>query len=223
MEKSRIEWKNHFIELIVVFIGITLAFMLNSWREESKSHKLESQYISSFYDEIVYDGARLDTIINANNNKINKFSSVINQLKTGDLSLDTCLVVAGEMAQINLFIPKTNTYETIKNSGNFNIINDYELRSKLIEYYESFEGKKLTEEYYKMYINNFIIPFLFENLDLVNSAIIAEKDFNNHKFNNLIVGYYQLLVQVVNSYEKISELNRELKLIISDEFKSPGK
>ena len=36
MEKNEVDWKNYSIELIVVFIGITLAFMLNNWREDAK-------------------------------------------------------------------------------------------------------------------------------------------------------------------------------------------
>ena len=40
MEKNEVDWKNHSIELIAVFFGITLAFMLNNWREDAKDVSL---------------------------------------------------------------------------------------------------------------------------------------------------------------------------------------
>ena len=34
MESGKINWKNQAVELFVVFIGISLAFALNNWRED---------------------------------------------------------------------------------------------------------------------------------------------------------------------------------------------
>jgi hypothetical protein len=219
MKSNKVEWKNHLIELIVVFIGITLAFMLNNWREHTKNSRIESQYLSSFYDEIIYSNAKLDTIINTNKVKIRYLTNTIALLKNDDLPADSIMAVIAQMAQISLFIPKTNTYESIKNSGNFNIIENYEIRSKIIEYYESFEGKKLVEEYYKMYINNYIIPYFFENVDILNSKIMNTNLIASYRLNNLIVGYYQLLDQVVDTYENIYSLNKLLILALENEHK----
>jgi len=217
MKRNNVEWRNHLIELIVVFIGITLAFMLNSWRENAKNNQIEGQYLSSFHKEIAYSNAKLDTILKKNKVKIRYLTNAIELLKSDKLPSDSIMVVIAQMAQISLFIPKTNTYESIKNSGNFNIIENYEIRSKIIEYYESFEGKKLVEEYYKLYINNYIIPYFFENIDILNSKIMNKKGIESYRLNNLIVGYYQLLVQVVDTYENIYKLNKHLILAFENE------
>jgi len=39
----------------------------------------------------------------------------------------------------------------------------------------------------------------------------------NFKINNLIMGYYQLLVQVVDTYEDIFEMNKSLILLLEAE------
>jgi len=132
MEKTKINWLNHIIELVVVFIGITLAFMLNNWREDTKNNQIEKQYLNSFYDEIVYANAKLDTIIKNNKTKIEYLNNSIELLKNNNLPEDSMMLVISHMVQISIFIPKTNTYESIKNSGNFNIIENYEIRSKII-------------------------------------------------------------------------------------------
>lgn len=213
MKRKNIDWTNHFIELIVVFIGITLAFMLNNWRESYKNQQLEKKYLIGFHDDIVHDYTQLDTIINANERKLCRANQVIKILKNGNLQTDSAMVFIGDMVQIHLFFPKVNTYESIKNSGNLNIITDYKLKETLIKYYQSFEGKKLQEDYYKLYINEYVIPFVYENMDFLNQEIINKKSINNYEFNNLILGYYQLLVQLIDNYKNIYEMNKELKLI----------
>jgi hypothetical protein len=204
----------------VVFIGITLAFMLNNWREHTKDKKLESQYLSSFYEEIVFANTKLDTIINTNKEKMTYLARMIESLQKDILPVDSTMAVIAQMAQISLFIPKVNTYESIKNSGNFNLIEDYDIRSKLIEYYESFEGKKLVEDYYKMYINNYLIPYFFEHVDILNARIINKKEIESFKLNNLIIGYYQLLAQMVDNYKNIHQLNKHLIAVLEKEHLS---
>lgn len=43
----KINWKNHFIELLVVIIGISIAFSLNNWKESSKDKKPEKRYLQN--------------------------------------------------------------------------------------------------------------------------------------------------------------------------------
>ncbi len=61
--KNKIDWRNHFIELMVVFIGITSAFTLNSWQETRKNAGLEQTYISSLAKDIKSDIAQLEWLI----------------------------------------------------------------------------------------------------------------------------------------------------------------
>lgn len=216
MEAVNINWKNHVVELFVVFIGITLAFTLNNWRENSKDRELEQQYIKSFYDEIDYTTSRLDSVIIHNKVKKERLKKMIPLMESENMPIDSAIVAISLMAEINMFIGKTNTYESIKNSGNFNIIQNFKVRSKIIEYYESYKGKDLVESYYKMYIDNYSIPFIIENLNLVNGKIVNPKSFKGHEINNLIIGYYQLLVQVINNYEDLAALNKTVKELIEN-------
>jgi len=217
MMKSKINWLNHIIELVVVFFGISLAFMLNNWREDAKNNQLENQYLDSFYDEIVYSNTKLDTNIKRNKAKIEYLKKSIELIQQDNLPEDSTLVVISHMVQISLFIPKTITYESIKNSGNLNIIENYEIRTKIIGFYESLKGIALVEEYYKLYINDYIIPYFFDNVDILNSKIVNKKGIEIFKINNLIMGYYQLLAQVVDTYEDIYEMNKSLISMLETE------
>jgi len=215
MKNKKIDWSNHLIELIVVFIGITLAFMLNNWRADYTDRQMADKYITSFRDDIASDHARLDSIINSNENKLGRISKFITSLKNKNSTIDDAERIMGDLAEINPFFPKINTYESIKNSGNLNILTNYEIKEKLIQYYQSLEEKKLVEEVNMLYINNYIIPFIHQNADFLNQRIINKHVLKNHRFTNLIIGYYQLLIQQVDTYKSIYEVNEELELMLA--------
>jgi len=208
MKNKKIDWPGHLIELIVVFIGITLAFMLNNWRESYSDRLMAEKYINSFRNDIAYDHTQLDTIIISNENKLQRINDFINSLKNKKATLEGAEQMLGDMAEINPFYPKISTYESIKNSGNLNILTDYDIREKLIEYYQSLEEKKLVEEINMLFINNYILPFVYKNVDFLNQRIINRNFLTDHNFSNLVYGYYQLLSQLIENYKKINDLNQ---------------
>ena len=218
MKNQKIEWMNHFIELIVVFIGITLAFMLNNWREDYKSQRMEVQYMNSFYNEISESGNKLDSILVDNQEKSQRLAAALKQMQADNFPLDSAINVVADLARISIFIPRTNTYESIRNSGNLNLISDYQTRLKIIAYYESFSGKALVEEYYRNYIDDYFIPFFLENVDLVSGEIVNIEFFKTVRFRNLISGYYQLHSQLVDKYEDIQKINTELLDLIKSSY-----
>ena len=220
MQKDKISWVNHFIELIVVFIGITLAFMLNNWREDYKSQRMEAQYMNSFYNEISESGNKLDSILVDNQEKSQRLATALKQMQADNFPIDSAINVVADLARISLFIPRINTYESIRNSGNLNLISDYQTRLKIIAYYESFSGKALIEEYYRNYIDDYFIPFFLENVDLISGEIINKNSLNSVRFRNMISGYYQLHGQLVENYEEIQKLNIELRTAIENSYAS---
>lgn len=211
MSNDRISWKNHLIELLVVFIGISTAFMLNNWREDQKDRARERQYLQSFYEEVESDGARLDTIILRNEEKLAIITHTIALLRAGDVEDDSLLAAVSQMVQIHLFIPKTNVYETAKFSGSFSLIENAALRTQLIGYYEKYEGKELVEEYFRMYIDQYMLPFLFDHIDMVEGTLVNKGTIHPWKVKNLIAGYHQLMTQLIDFYRELAADNEALR------------
>jgi hypothetical protein len=211
---NKIDWRNHIIELIVVFIGITLAFMLNNWRENNTNQVLAEKYMTSFRDDIAYDQTHLDSIISSNEIKLKRVKTFIRSLKNKETSIKDAEEVIGIMAELNPFIPKVNTYESIKNSGNLNLISEFDIRKKLIQYYQSFEEKKLLEQINMQYLHDYIIPFIHQHVDFLHQKMISQSILKNHHFSNLVLGYYQMLIQLIDNYKGIYQLNKELELLM---------
>ena len=217
MKKNRkkIDWTNHIIELSVVFIGISLAFALDNWREELNDRELEEQYTGSFFKDISDDATNLAEIIKISEQKEERVKSFINLLKHKKVTQDSALVIISDIMTKTPFSPKLSTYESIKSSGNLNIISDFKLKHEIIGYYQTLIDKNMKEDVYNNYIDDYAVPYVYENLDFLNQKLINKKVLREKKFHNLILGYYALLVQNLETYKTIYEKTGVLKDRIS--------
>ena len=81
---TNINWKNHLVELLVVFIGLTAAFGLNNWRDKIADAELEKRYLESIEIDLESDMTQLDQLIKVvekNLSAIQKLDSLIENNK----------------------------------------------------------------------------------------------------------------------------------------------
>ncbi len=210
--KSKIDWVNHLIELIVVIIGITIAFMLNNWREDFKNHQLERKYLNSFLDDLRSDASDLDTTIQFNEKKLQRLQRFLKeQIRSNRLDPDSAEQILFEMLTNYLPVFKQNTYESVKNSGNFNLISDYSLKEAIVSYYTRLKELHVLEEFFNNYLNNYVLNFAFQNADLFQRKILSPRVVKDHRFRNLVTGYFAFLKQVLDRHQEIVQYNRELQ------------
>ena len=207
---ERINWRNYFIELIVVFIGITAAFILNNWREDYKSHELESKYLDSIKNDVIQDSINVNEILKLNEEKEVKFKKYITSTAKGISSIDSAVILFQDILKISEFYPQSNTYESIKYSGNLNLISSYNLREEITNYYESFTGIKSQQEITVKFIDDYAIKFVFKDVNILRWQIINKKNIDFNHVNNIIVGYYALLEQNIKFEKEIVIRNKEL-------------
>ncbi|KAA0226677.1 hypothetical protein KJ068_04785 [bacterium] len=214
--RYKIPWLNHFIELVVVFIGITAAFALNSWWENHKQVQAERMYLSDFSQDLLSDAESLHAIIPANEAKLNRVGRFLWQdLQNNQWPVDSAAAILVETLSAQTFAPKNSTYESIKNSGNLGLLSDYRLRKELIAYYEIFSEVALKERVYFEWLNAFILPFINANMDVLKREIKTEPAIRNHVFKNLIAGYYVFLQQNLDMYKTVQTMNDSLKTRLS--------
>ncbi len=105
--------------------------------------------------------------------------------------------------------------ENILASGEFEMIQNITLREKLISTYNYYDTAIILEEILNSYINEYIIPFFFENVRFSDFSSINSNFIENPMFENIVFGFDVLLQQEINGYqealEKIQELNTELE------------
>ena len=204
-----ISWLDHFVNLIVVVTGITVAFALGNWNEEQKVKALQDTYIESMIGDINVDIAHLDSLIKDEETNLDIYKRIL-QANKKPLSNDSAQIAISKVAQLNSFSSRNITYESIKSSGKFELL-DLKLRIDIIEFYHSgYEQIEQIEAYYKMNFDNQIIPFLiheaFAGQEGLNADVISST-----KFRTILGLHINFLIQKIDAYKEGHRLAEKLK------------
>jgi hypothetical protein len=213
-KKSKITWTYYIIELAVVFIGVTAGFILNNWREDAAEIKMERKYLESFHSEVLLDKDNLDSLILHSQLKIDNLLNIIKQTEVINKPLTEELAqkIVMEIMYIEWLSPANDTYEDIINSGNLNIVSDYNLKEKISSYYTFLNEVSNVEQFYREHMNNYGFPILYKNYHLLRREFINAESYKSLEFTNMYLGVVALLQQNNEKYKEALEKNEELQI-----------
>jgi len=211
-QKHKAGWLKLFLELIVVFIGVSAGFLFDNYREDLSNRKLENKYLESFYNNVLADSAEIRTMIQDDGNNIDISRRTVASMQQGTLTNDSAVAVFSVMATYNNLNLEDATYESVVNSGNLGLIRDFGIREKIVYYYRSYDDLRYVEKVYYDYINNYILPYVTRSLDFITGDFVKEFSVDDIEFRNITGGYYVLSTQKMDLLHKLDSLNNDLKL-----------
>ena len=194
----------------MVFISISLAFIVNQCRDDYQSARLEGKYLQSFREDVGGDLTTLDSMIVQNERHLENLQTLIRMIKARDFSDKTLFENAIALIGISRFFPNQRTYQSIIGSGNFGVISDYRLKQQISKYYQELGSRELIEGVYQLHLNEYVLPFFYRNVDLLEGKIIKLEALKTPAFRNLVAGSFTLLDQNTRYYRKLRELAGEL-------------
>ena len=183
---KKINWQYTFGEILIVIIGITIAFSMNKCADDKKNNELKIQYLKSLKNDIEFDKEQLNSNIEALNSKLKDAELILPYLNSD--SINKMHIVGKVFNIINLshFTPKDVSYQTLINSGDFRLINDFELKTAIETHYSEydemlksyFRQENIVKEYIGKYLINHAdydkLPkgkFPFENEKLLKNIV----------------------------------------------------
>ena len=110
------------------------------------------------------------------------------------------------------FSEQITTYENILNSGNLNLIKDYDLKQKIVEYHRDIENFQLLETYFHDYFSETFMPFLMINYDLFSQKLTISNTHNSILFKNIFGTHFSLTQQRHEGYKGL--LDESMKIIV---------
>ena len=204
----KIDWRSKFIDLLIVIIGITIAFKLNNWNESIKSDTAGKEYIESFYNENKENRENLVAAIEyseTNKRDMDTLKAIMLSKNYSDKRIKT--LIASMMGIAN-YTPSTITMQNISSSGEFDLIKDIELRRNLISTYNAYKTTTTLETIASNYINQYVTPYFFKNIRFSDFSSIQSDFTKDPVFENIVFGYDLLLNQLIGGYKKnLKELN----------------
>ncbi|WP_323788305.1 DUF6090 family protein [Psychroserpens sp.] len=167
-----------FGEILIVIIGISIAFSMNKCAENSKNETQKQQYISNLKEDIQTDKLQLESNLVKINEKIELCGSLIPILGSDDPQKAAKLRGVFAVANLTNFTPEDYTHQTLVNSGDLKLMNDFKLKSDILKHYSVY--KEIQKAYERQeiinkdYLGNY---FIYQtNYDLMREGKSPFKD-----------------------------------------------
>ena len=217
--KLDIDWKSKLIDLLIVIIGITIAFQLNNLNEYNKSNAQDRVYLRSFYEENRDNESNLSRALEfaiKTKNDIDTLKQILLSKNYEDYRIKN---LSASMMALSDFHPSLVTMESITESGEFKLISDLEYREKLIDTYNSYQTTTQLESILSDYVNQYVTPFFFRNIRFSDFTSLHNNFIENPEFENIVIGYDALLTQKLKGYEENLEKLKGLNQLLTTAIK----
>lgn len=129
-------------EILLVMIGILLAFEVNNWSDTRKERVLEQSYYCKINEDLIQDMIQMEKMILENNERIRQCNLLLHLLQQPGVSPVVILnAMVGSISKTTFtFKANTSAFEDLKSSGNLRILKDLAIKDSLTQYYATLLG-----------------------------------------------------------------------------------
>ena len=187
--RSRFRWgelfTNKFFDLIIVILGITIAFQLNNVKLDQDQKTLEHFYHENLASDIDEDINDISLIIKSLETDRRLAQSYLKKLENSEVFPDSLGIVIVNLISLESFAGNQNTYQTLVASNGLSSVSDRNNRRQITQYYNQygyisrFESvhTQLIFEFYK-----FVSPFC----DIARAQILDDSVLRNVQVKNYL-------------------------------------
>lgn len=148
-------------EIIIVIIGISIAFSINKCAEIKKNRAQKNQYLEHLKRDIEADKKSLQENHSLIGEKIKTLNEILPLINTESPEKTQLIRKIFKTFTLAEFYPKDITYQTMINSADFKLINDFKLKAAIEEHYSNYKSilKDYTrqETIHKDYLGSYLI------------------------------------------------------------------
>ncbi len=211
-----IDWKSKLLDLLIVIIGINIAFRMNSWKEDYNCSQTEKYYLESFLRENDKNRNALLNCISFCDSVSRNIDTLIYLLHTNEKNDWWMKRLTLSMTAQGDYTPSTTILNSISTAAEFSTIQDPDLREQIISTYNAHEATLKMQNILSEFVTTQVTPFLWQNIRYSTSQY-GSYDFRKDPiFENLVNGYQLLLQQQIAGYRKnlveVDKLDAALKL-----------
>ncbi len=135
---SRKKWTHYFWEFFMLFLAVTLGFIVENQREHYVEHQREKQFIQSLINDIKADTTRLAVIIQRRIDRDRHLDSMQFLVNRSDANNHTNEIyfyaVSAARSLLTRFVPNDGTMQQLKNSGAFRLIRKRVVADSIAKY-----------------------------------------------------------------------------------------
>ena len=131
---ARKKWTHYFWEFLMLFLAVTLGFLVENQREHYIEHQRAKSYAANMYQELKKDTLEVDNLINEVRDFCKKLDTFCLLRESKDPHTNGMLYYYSNYTTFgSSFSPNNATLEQLKNSGNLRYLKK-EVANKISEY-----------------------------------------------------------------------------------------
>ena len=202
-------------EILLVMIGISLAFQVNNWNDSRINRTTETRYYENIRDQISDDRQLIEGQIRYNNYYMSQFKYANEIIRANDRSqIDTLGVIVINLTNYSDFDREGNIYETIVNSGEIQLLRNHDIVNSVRELEEKYNYVNRMENIHYDVVLRYVIPSINPIIDFSAAKVqIPEKIFS-YEFQNMIVMLLEVMKEKNDTYTSaLEEIDRITTLV----------
>lgn len=207
----------YFIELLIVIVGVTIAFWLNTRAESSKEQKTLNNYYREIQSDLKSDHRSLEYKIRNNQAKREKMGRALQFYFEGTPNRDSIFAYSQEIGNYDFFDPKDITYRTMINSGDLKLINNLVIKQRLVALYDRYQVIDHLQKNHLQALDENFFPKYVYMVDYVAGEVLVpmEEDI-------LVKNYFAFVVNELGThlayYNSVLQMNEKLDSLIQLEL-----
>ncbi len=230
-----LDMKNLAIELIIVVVGVLIAVGIDDYASNLKKRTTANTYLENLHADIVKDTAELVRSIDFAQTKVNNLKLVLDTLASGHIPeapiepfLNPHIQFIGLENHISF---QTQTIEALRETGNFELIQNDSLVNLLFEYQKTCTTLLTSEAADNRFIRDVIEVYLYENIPLrrlnpfvnfypKNNPLVSNEEWfdilTEKKFENLMLASMLRAMIIIDTYSDTLNMAKKIILEIED-------
>ena len=218
------------IEFLAVFLGLGLTLWVENIQSTSKRVDDNNRILQNLYENLELDSTDAEWNMDAYKVSYDGAEKVLQWCVSQQPSNDSMNVYISRLAITIILLNNSEEYNSLKSSGNLNLIKDSELIRRLHSYYAMIDFVKQVDEMKMKKVNEQFLPFMrnYCNLYGWNPDINVYKNFfpsfnlisnpPREKLSYFASQYMGHNIHAFNTYKDIVKRVSELRKLIRKEI-----
>ncbi len=206
-------------EILLVMIGISLAFQLSNWDNNRIKRKAEIRFYENIKEQIIDDKELIEGQENYNNYFMAQFKYANKIIETNDRSkLDTLGTIVRDLTNYSDFDKQGNIYETMVNSGDVKLLQNIEIVNGIRELEEIYNYVNRMENIHYDAMMKYVIVAISPVMAFATSEIKNPDAIFTYEFQNLVVMLLQIMDEKDRTYNKALDEIERVTILIDKEL-----
>jgi hypothetical protein len=213
-------------EVVVILIGILLSLWISNWFQNRQDHRKEVRYLQRVKADLIDDLDRLKSDYQLRNMQLAFVKQALESVNEPDKEVDFANLGFSlqQLIPTIRFAPKEVTFRSLESTGRLGLIENQAIVAGLIGLYSgNYENVALNNEDINNYRDNFLLPYLLNELDFNGSIYQGKTEtlaniLTDHRFANHLIYEESSIGSAIYVYKKTIAAVEELIRVIEGEL-----